>query len=119
MLTNQEIFDGTMKHLRTQNCKSVDPANSSRCLYRGSNNTKCAVGYWIPDELYDPKMEDSSARHLIDMEWIPKMDKSHKSLASSLQYIHDGYPVMDWEERFQIVAREFNLKYTPKEETSE
>lgn len=36
--------------------KSVDTL-SRRCLYRGPNETKCAVGIFIPDSLYNIKME--------------------------------------------------------------
>lgn len=28
-----------------------------RCLYRGFNGKKCAIGHCIPDELYDPEMD--------------------------------------------------------------
>lgn len=30
---------------------------SGKCLYRGPRETKCAVGMFIPDELYDLKMD--------------------------------------------------------------
>ena len=36
------------------------------CAYRGENNTKCAVGIFIPDEMYDPRIEGMSYRLLFD-----------------------------------------------------
>jgi hypothetical protein len=31
--------------------------NVSHCAYRGPNGSRCAIGYYIPDDLYDPLME--------------------------------------------------------------
>lgn len=41
--------------------KSVSDFNGDTCLYRGPNDTKCAVGMFIPDNLYKPEMDQSSA----------------------------------------------------------
>jgi hypothetical protein len=73
------------------------------------------VGCWIPDELYDPTMEDCSARHLIEKGWIPNVNFNNAGLVNHLQSIHDNWNVDKWEERLQITAHEFNLKYTPPE----
>jgi len=40
--------------------KSENLVHYNTCLYRGPNGTKCAVGMFIPDKLYDSGMDDGS-----------------------------------------------------------
>jgi len=55
-LTAQTIFDTVVDHLFTQGRPAV--AGNGFCAYRGANGAKCAVGILIPDDLYDPKMDN-------------------------------------------------------------
>lgn len=48
----QEIFDKVVNHLRKQGHRSL--SEDGRCLYRGSNGDKCAIGCIISDEDYQP-----------------------------------------------------------------
>lgn len=57
MITNQEAFDGALKHLRAQGKRAVDENDS--CMYR-QGNLKCAIGALIPDEKYNPEFEHLS-----------------------------------------------------------
>lgn len=56
-------------HLKEQGCTSVAKdikTSNGLCRYRGDNNTKCAIGFLISDEDYDPEMEgESVAAYLI------------------------------------------------------
>ena len=54
MLTNKEIIDRVEKHLLSQGVKSF---KEGRCSYRGLNNSSCAIGCLIPDELYHFSIE--------------------------------------------------------------
>lgn len=58
-MTEQEIFNKVYLHLKGQGCKAgtMTASKSFNCAYRGPNNTSCAVGCLIPDELYDPEIE--------------------------------------------------------------
>jgi len=58
-LTLQEIFDKCVAHLRKQNKKSYRGYCSldAYCAYRGKDNTKCAVGCFIPDLAYTQIIE--------------------------------------------------------------
>lgn len=135
----QETFDTIVNHLRQQGCKSIEINDSfneyNRCLYRGSNNTKCAIGCLIPDESYQEGFEGNTpykSRYYIlykkdelDYEYESKiryslrltellMDMGHDiDLCKRLQNTHDSNSVDEWEEDFQEVAREFNLTYNP------
>lgn len=53
-MTKQEIYDTVCAHLAQQKQQS---AFSLKCVYRGPNGLKCAIGCLIPDELYDPSMD--------------------------------------------------------------
>lgn len=65
MINKQEIFDTVSKHLLAQGVKSqkieiVDGMElPASCLYRGPNNTKCAIGVLISDK-YIPECENNS-----------------------------------------------------------
>lgn len=51
----QEIYDKTIEYLLSMPGPSVGTTGS--CRYRGLNDQKCAVGFWIPDEKYNFIME--------------------------------------------------------------
>lgn len=57
-MNKKEVAAKVVEHLMTQKEKSVAWDNSTRCLYRGPNGTKCAVGCLIEDEFYTPSMEN-------------------------------------------------------------
>jgi len=63
------------------------------CAYRGLNGAKCAVGMFIPDELYDPMMDYGSQNNVdyllskyTELEKIMPLEYSGLSL---LQKAHD------------------------------
>jgi hypothetical protein len=50
--------------------------DKGKCMYRGENGAKCAVGCFIPDEGYDKNMENKIASKLLGqytklMEFMP------------------------------------------------
>jgi hypothetical protein len=61
-MTRQEMFDAAYRGLASQNWQqSRDEGEFTMCLYRGPEGRKCAAGWLIPDNLYDPKMEGHRA----------------------------------------------------------
>lgn len=61
-MTRKEFLDDMVAYYSTDPVgrRSINPSselNSTRCLYRGPNGKKCAIGRHIPDEEYDPEME--------------------------------------------------------------
>lgn len=54
-MTNQEAYDGVKAHLNTMTAQSID---RGQCRYRFQSR-KCAIGALIPDDLYNPMMDDS------------------------------------------------------------
>ncbi len=94
--TDEEIIVETAAFLIYQGERS----NSSdlKCLYRGPNGFKCAVGYWIPDEDYVPSMEMNGIVNMLPIleisgkskpEFI-KFLKDHVEILNLLQKVHDS-----------------------------
>jgi hypothetical protein len=75
--------------------KGVKPDDSgdSYCVYRGPNRAKCAVGMFIPDELYDPKMDSGHSVAVSDLLALEPRLKNVMPLEvlelRSLQLFHD------------------------------
>lgn len=109
-MTAQEVFDTVVAHLRKQGVRSID--ENGKCLYRGPNDTKCAVGCLIPNESYHPAFETMSSGWVIRQPGLARL-KQHKVLLGVLQIVHDYHDIWRWETSFQETAKEFNLQYTP------
>lgn len=56
-MTKKEYYDLLVETSAAGGFPSVE-ADSGHCKYRGPNGKKCAVGLLIPDELYDPRMDN-------------------------------------------------------------
>ena len=132
-MTQQEIFDTVLAHLRKQGKASMSGADS--CRYRGPDGTACAVGCLIPDELYDPLIEGADSTSIFkdcppfgrEDDWPdlrPIMARISKHLGTesepllgALQRAHDsdlvdkGMP--SWERRMRLIALDFQLEYKP------
>ena len=98
-MTPQEIFDTVAEHLAKQGHPALSGYKGS-CMYRNKNGESCAVGCLIPDEMYDPKMdeEDISIETLIHHEpefLFPDYFKDNIGLLSHLQIAHDQWNYMD------------------------
>lgn len=135
-MTNQELFDIAMSNLRNQRVCSM---RAGLCCYRGSNGTRCAIGWAIPDALYQPEMDDGmDAGEIMDHPDFgrPFQEVSYQ-FALEVQRAHDYYmPLADdvveplnaeqrarmnikegrgmemWEAEMKAIAARFNLNYT-------
>lgn len=106
-MTNQEIFDTVVTHLRKQGCKAQ---SGMLCRYRTATNLKCAAGCLIPDEDYDGCFEH---KLVTDLDYFLKRFTSEQiDLICRLQHIHDKNEVVNWEREFKCLAGYFGLKYT-------
>lgn len=131
-ITAQEVFDKVVNHLRAQRCKSIGFTNNDKqCLYRGPNETKCAAGVLIPDEVYRPWMEGTRIKVLLtghigqimnntvsEDEFTRAQNdlsvyKDYNNLIVSLQDTHDNCEIFFWERSFQTIASVYGLTYTP------
>lgn len=127
-MTEQEIFDTVLAHLREQGEASAD--SSGVCQYRGPDGTSCAVGCLIPDEMYHPVIEGLGAGDIMagaasqEGDMVPVLTRiadhlgaEHLPLLEELQAAHDldlfNRGITDWEGRMRSIAKHFGLAYTP------
>lgn len=101
-MNHQEIFDKVAAHLLTQMVKSQNEAGH-KCMYRGTANTRCAVGCLIPDDKYDPSMEKvggifkvSDIKSLRLDEVGIEANETNQRILGALQFLHDYTLPEDW-----------------------
>lgn len=89
-LTLQQVFDKIYTHFIIEgNPRSI--TIEGECRFRGKNGTKCAIGLFIPDEVYEEKMETLGIASLFQN--YPTMEDILGDLSefelSTLQKYHD------------------------------
>ena len=133
-MDRQKIFNKIAKHLLKQNKRSLNA--DGRCVYRGPNGLKCAIGCLIPDKIYNKKMDnlgewyssvpiydlamiypnvrkyleiDLGSRLMTRMEGVPE----DIVFLQSLQDIHDddAYAPYEWKALLKEFAVDNKLNY--------
>lgn len=122
MKTYQETFNIVYNAILKQGCLSLD--DKGYCLYRGPNGTKCAAGHLIPDDKYDPKMENKPCwrtgregnedlENLIITNEITNIlcDEGYDpSFVRKLQHMHDSsYSLHEWLDNMLCLAMEYGI----------
>lgn len=137
-MNKQEIFDTVVNHLFTQGRPA---AHGSSCKYRTDTGLKCAVGVFIPDDMYSVGMEGKDVAGLIfwgedegyDLPDLIK-NKENTNLLRDLQKVHDesrskvetkgGWGQISYDYHpfttpylnmgFRLVADKYDLNYSPR-----
>lgn len=125
-MTLQESFNHICRNLISATRPSVYrdfTIEETRCQYRGEDGAKCAVGWLIPDDLYDPHMEGKSVLRLFvdhpELQEEPTLKAWTSYLLCELQEMHDEaatswHHPMDWGSIMRANLTEFatrnNLK---------
>jgi hypothetical protein len=104
MYTDDDIFRIVKKRAETLEKSFVLNTFHNKCLYRHPNGLKCFIGELIPDEMYEPEMENKG----IDMLWeyYPEIfsnlfKKDQIPFLEKLQQIHDSCPIKFWKEEIE------------------
>ncbi len=120
-MTEQQLFDTIVNHLRAQGRKSLN--EDGKPAYRGVNGCRCPIGAMLLDNDYSPKMENNTVIQLLGgkllskkliKEWEP-----HQYFLQRLQYVHDHVDVDMWESNFEWIAREYGLNHSPIKKDNE
>lgn len=111
---NQIAFDLIVNHLRKQGKRSMRRDSEGRlgCAYRGDDGSKCAIGVLIPDSDYLPSFEGHEAHYTPIYDILEKYGYFF-GMCFDMQVVHDSVAPKDWEKAFEIIARMYNLIYTP------
>ncbi len=127
-MTNQEVFDKVLAHLRQQGRASfivtgtLGTFGDITCMYRSDSGDMCAVGCLIPDELYSLSMEESTIDDVLAKSPTLQQlfDGVDFELLSDLQFAHDmlmpkeGYDdseISMWEYEMAEIATKYGLMY--------
>lgn len=120
MRTMQEVFDNAWHGVLGQKRPSATAAG--RCLYRGPNGARCAVGWSISDSAYKSDMEESGCitEEILSCVFLPNAEESVSDTAYSflrqLQEAHDISAqeegkmfLLAFREAMQELAEKYNL----------
>ncbi len=123
--TAQEVFDFALTKIREQGKPSMqlnEYNGVEACLYRGPNNTKCAIGHMIPDSDYDPEIERQDINTAVQIMYPGFGYLNHNTypmrcLLQKLQQAHDNASpknfLSEFENSMSELAHELDLIYTP------
>lgn len=115
MKTLKEAFETMAEHLMTQGKKCEDPSRlvstPGRCLYRGPDGMKCAIGILIDDNEYHISLEFQAASDIDVVEaldasgWPTDMDSLE--IYDRMQEVHDDFFVFEWPEKIEKIKDEY------------
>lgn len=104
--TKLEIIAFVREKLLAQNMQSIKySGTSSKCMYRGPNGLKCAVGHLIADDEYGEFMEACT----INSSCFDKFEisRDRRGLLTRLQDIHDTRDPGHWIKDFAVVEADY------------
>lgn len=129
VMTLQAIYDRVKTHLLTQMQQSrnePEQGMTGKCMYRGVDGLKCAVGCLIPDALYSPDLDNAPAQStsihsfrpvqqvlvragVMPAEAVGSICHPYMRLLVDLQPVHDSVRPDQWYERLATVASDHHL----------
>lgn len=117
-MTNQEIFNKSVRHINRQGKPAVDDRDCRYRLDDGNKILMCGIGCLIPDKEYSNMIENCSVKQLIDEHNIPSIISKKRSikLMTALQQAHDESAHKDsnfivlYNEAVKEIAKQFRLK---------
>jgi hypothetical protein len=105
--TSIEVFEYIKAHLLDQMKKSM---YDGVCQYRSPEGLKCAAGFLMGDDEYNPKWENRPWLTLAHRGAVPT---AHSRLIHEMQYIHDVISPHEWKYELdrlegKVLAGEFD-----------
>lgn len=133
-MTPQKIFTKTAQFILKQGrpAKMTRPGDQEACVYRTSDGLKCAVGFWMPDDVWCEEINCNNLDYLVCgfdtyptkaakkrmTKWVKDFVMPHYDLLLALQAAHDhamtkkdgAFKKSSITRALKDVAREFKLK---------
>lgn len=109
----QYTYDVVALHLLLQGEKSEqlrdhDGELGITCMYRGNYGLRCAIGFLISNQNYNPRMEGKGVGENIICYIGTEYYRNVRFLAD-LQLIHDNSQPVFWEEKLRSFAKLYGL----------
>ena len=102
---SQAIMERMLDHRSVGHALEHTPA---KCRYRAPDGNRCAVGVFIPDELYTPDMDTRLTSHIQPFPWNGGPIGALMPLTIhgllELQHVHDDYTGPDPDPRPALLA---------------
>jgi len=117
MIDRQDVFARAVAGLASQGFRRSTKKNSPFCMYRGPDNLKCAIGWVIPDDKYDPTMDAKpwSLGNVLNVVFGEKVSDADIDFCRNLQTRHDcGETPDDMKDRLREFALENHLTLPPE-----
>ena len=111
----QWIFNKAYRHfIINKQARSVDNKTDS-CMYRDGKGNKCAIGLFIPDNLYHPSLEQCTFKRLIHERYISSVSEEKHEFLGDLQAVHDLHNTYEkMEKAFNDLAKQYSLRIPTK-----
>lgn len=118
-MNNQQIFDTVWKHFVTNNSRSG--MHEGKCMLRTPDGRKCAAGILIPDDKYDPSLDDEQYQAeacwservagliRMDVVFLSELVDCHDRATSGMRYAELGFNGAI-KENLERLAEEYSLK---------
>lgn len=103
-MTNQEAFNVSATHLLKQGYRCTRDGFPA---YYGHGEQRCALGCFIPKDIYNPRMEMFSSDEI--QKAVPGLQTVDLGLLDALQYIHDHRHEDTGHDELEEVACRYNL----------
>lgn len=108
-MTKEEIIDVINREFKG---KSVEEGEAQWCMYRSPCGKKCAVGMFIPDNMYDISMEMKNSYCVIDRYKLKSYMPFGSTTMHDFQKVHDRLDTnMSVEEQKQLLINFVNEQF--------
>ena len=120
--TPQEIFDYVIpKILKQGGLSKIVNYGKIECVYRKNKDTRCAIGWLIPDSFYRKEFEGKNVEQLIQSSYlkeVPAFSLETQDFLEDLQEAHDSLyslvndPALilgDLIRNFRLLAKKYDL----------
>jgi hypothetical protein len=113
----QKAIDIAVPALLKQGARSMDYTVIGLCAYRGFDGKKCAVGWLMTDENYDPAFDGCDGRgwnDVLETIGVPIEHQLDNGFYNKFQKCHDkarGGFIPEFTARVKKLCREYNLEY--------
>lgn len=112
-MTRQQMFNTAYHGLAAQGFTQSMRPDGEGCAYRGQDGKRCALGYLIPDNVYNPEWDGpdgTSAYFLAEYDTTNVICRANQQFLVQLQTVHDCAPSPDvMKERLADFAKEHGL----------
>jgi hypothetical protein len=116
LLSAQDVFDIVATAMLRQNARAT--ADGVKCMYRAPDGKRCAIGWLMPDEVYERSLEFFGVRDIAARLGTERGDAGrfarflyiHMPLLRDLQGMHDANLPAEWPQTLRDIAHVFRLR---------